>query len=196
MAAGSYNGNEENPSVPSAWCKVDQGWVDVVTPTTTTKISLPDVKDEHRVVKLWKDGAPQSEYFLVENRQKKGRDAGLPAGGLLLWHIDETKDDNTSEKTAYKVALVQSDGEKDLERNEDRGDDGDPFPGLKSVRVVDSTSNPSTKANNGAATGVAISQISDPSDVMTFTVSVSSAKRAAAAVAPGKAAVSATSVSL
>lgn len=48
MAAGSYNGDENNPSVPCAWCKVDQGWVDVVTPTETTKISLPDVKDQHR----------------------------------------------------------------------------------------------------------------------------------------------------
>lgn len=173
MAAGSYNGNEDNPSVPCAWCKVDQGWVQVVTPTATQKVSLPDVKTEHKVLKLWKDGAPETEYFLVENRQKKGRDADLPAGGLLLWHIDETKDDNTSERTAYKVALVQSDGQRDLELNKDRGDSGDPFPGVKTVRLINSTSNPSTKANNGAPTGVAITDISDPQDVMTFTVSVS-----------------------
>jgi immune inhibitor A len=31
MAAGSYNGNENNPSPPSAWCKVDQAWVTVTT---------------------------------------------------------------------------------------------------------------------------------------------------------------------
>lgn len=37
MAAGSYNGNENNPSVPCAWCKVDQGWVEVITPTETQK---------------------------------------------------------------------------------------------------------------------------------------------------------------
>jgi immune inhibitor A len=35
MAAGSYNGNEDNPAEPCAWCKVDQGWVDVVTPADT-----------------------------------------------------------------------------------------------------------------------------------------------------------------
>lgn len=150
-----------------------------------------------QVVKLWKDGAPETEYFLLENRQKKGRDADLPAGGLLLWHIDETKDDNTSENTAYKVALVQSDGEKDLERDEDRGDEGDPFPGVKTVRLVNSGTNPSTKANNGAVTGVAISQISDPMDVMTFTVSVSGVSERVVAPSPGgNVAVSATSVSL
>lgn len=175
MAAGSYNGDEVNPSVPCAWCKVDQGWVEVITPKEETKVSLPDVKDEHKVVRLWKNAdASGSEYFLVENRQKKGRDADLPAGGLLVWHIDDSKEDNTSEKTAYKVALLQSDGGRDLERNEDRGDAGDPFPGEKTVRLVDSQSNPSTKANNGAATGVAITNISDPADVMTFNVSFGS----------------------
>ncbi|KAG0603916.1 hypothetical protein M758_10G130200 [Ceratodon purpureus] len=172
MAAGSYNGNEDNPSTPCAWCKVDQGWVEVITPTETQQVELPDVKDSYKVLKLWKDGAPQSEYFLVENRQQKGRDKDLPSGGLLVWHIDETKDDNTSEKTNYKVALVQSDGEKDLERKEDQGDNGDPFPGLKSVRLVNATSNPSTNAYNGAPSGVSISDISDVADVMTFTVSV------------------------
>lgn len=35
MAGGSYNGNEDNPASPCAWCKVDQGWVEVITPTTT-----------------------------------------------------------------------------------------------------------------------------------------------------------------
>lgn len=200
MAAGSYNGNEDNPSVPCAWCKVDQGWVEVDTPKKTTQVQLADVKDQHRVVKLWKDGTAQAEYFLVENRQKKGRDADLPAGGLLIWHIDETKEDNTNEAQGYKVALLQSDGTRDLEDNEDRGDAGDPFPGTKAVRLVNSASNPSTKANNGAATGVAITQISDPKDVMTFTVSVGEAENtAAAAVAPRPATapgISALSVSL
>lgn len=48
MAAGSYNGNEDNPSVPCAWCKVDQGWVEVDTPGKTMQVELRDVKDQHR----------------------------------------------------------------------------------------------------------------------------------------------------
>ena len=28
-----------------------------------------------------------SEYFLLENRQRKGFDAGLPADGLLIWRV-------------------------------------------------------------------------------------------------------------
>lgn len=33
MAGGSYNGDQVNPAAPCAWCKVDQGWVEVITPT-------------------------------------------------------------------------------------------------------------------------------------------------------------------
>jgi len=136
-----------------------------------SRVNLRDVKDGHQVLKLWKDGAPQSEYFLVENRLQKGRVKNIPGSGLLLWHIDELKKDNNSEETNYKVALVQSDGGKDLELKEDWGDKGDPFPGLKSVRLVNAFTT-STNANNGAPTEVEISNISAPADVMTFTVSV------------------------
>lgn len=136
------------------------------------RIELPDVKDGRKVLKLWKDGDPQSEYFLIENRQLKGRDADLPAGGLLLWHIDEQKEDNTSENTNYKVGLVQADGLEELERMRDQGDNGDPFPGVKNVRLVSSTTTPSTNAHNGAPTDLVISNISDSADIMTFTVSI------------------------
>jgi len=136
-------------------------------------VSLADVKDGKQVVKLWKDGAPDSEYFLVENRQLKSRDADLPGAGLCLWHIDETKADNNDETQGYKVALVQADGLRTLERDDvNRGDRGDPFPGDRNVRMCTWSTNPNTNANNGAPTCVAITEISDSGPVMTFTVKV------------------------
>ncbi len=45
-------------------------------------------------------GTPSSgEYFLIENRQKTGYDAGLPGSGLLIWHIDASKSGNTQDAT-------------------------------------------------------------------------------------------------
>ena len=52
----------------------------------------------------------------------------LPGDGLLIWHIDESQPDNTDENH-YKVGLVQADGNRDLELEHNRGDDGDPYPG-------------------------------------------------------------------
>lgn len=137
------------------------------------RMVLADVKDCNQVLKMWKDGAPDQEYFLLENRQQKCRDADIPGSGLCLWHIDETKADNNDERQGYKVALVQADGLKTLERYDtERGDRGDPFPGDRNVRMCNWSTNPNTYANNGAPTCVAITGISDSGPLMTFTVSV------------------------
>ncbi|XP_024377710.1 uncharacterized protein [Physcomitrium patens] len=174
MAAGSYNGNESNPSPPSAWCKYNQGWVTASTyGKGTHNISLSDVKMGHSIMKLTETGAPSTEYWLLENRHKVGRDADLPGDGLLIWHIDDALSSNQNESVHYKVALVQADGRKDLERNEDRGDNGDQYPGVARNRTLDSTSNPSSKAYSRSATSTfSITDISDPAARMTFKLTV------------------------
>ena len=39
------------------------------------------------------DPTHPGEYFLIENRQKTGYDAGLPNSGLAIWHINENTAD-------------------------------------------------------------------------------------------------------
>lgn len=133
MSGGSWNGGGDIPAHPSAWCKVNQGWVGTTNVTTSGTVSLPDVKTSHTVHRLWKNGAASSEYFLLENRQRSGFDAQLPGEGLLVWHIDEAQPGNRDE-SHYKVALVQADGLREIETTHpagtfgDQGDSGDPFP--------------------------------------------------------------------
>ncbi len=115
MASGSWNNNGLTPAHPSAWCKCNQHWASVVMPTSNqTKVSIPDVKTGFKVFKLWKNGAPSKEYFLVENRQRTKFDRYLPGTGLLVWHIDDNLAEN-SDEAHYKVALMQADGLKQLE---------------------------------------------------------------------------------
>ncbi|MFC4066198.1 M6 family metalloprotease domain-containing protein [Actinoplanes subglobosus] len=109
MAAGSWGGQGDIPVHPSAWCKVSQGWVTVTNVTTDGRLSLPDVKSSGEVHRLWTDGLSGPEYFLLENRQRTGFDQSLPDDGLLIWHVDESRPDNTDENH-YKVALLQADG--------------------------------------------------------------------------------------
>lgn len=91
------------PCHPSAWCKVEQGWVDLQASKGVMSISLADVKgtavikglkpsvsstnstDNTGVVyKLWTNGdANSKEYFLIESRKKYGFDRSLPGEGLL-----------------------------------------------------------------------------------------------------------------
>jgi immune inhibitor A len=116
-------------------------------------------------------GNPGSEYFLVENRQRTGFDDHLPAGGLLIWHIDDAQQGNTDE-THYEVGLVQADGLKQLEKNVNRGDGGDVYPGTSGNRTFNATSTPNSRNYAGANTWVSLINISPPGETMTATMAV------------------------
>jgi immune inhibitor A len=177
MAGGSWGpfspGHAgDTPVHPSAWCKANQGWVSVNNLTTNGPLSIPDVKDSNTVHRLWKDGAAGSEYFLMENREKNRFDVSLPGSGLLIWHIDESVPDNTNE-AHYKVALIEADGQRDLERpNGNRGDAGDPYPGSSGNANFNDGSNPNSKSYSGLPTRVSLTGISAAAAVMTANVAV------------------------
>jgi immune inhibitor A len=172
MASGSWGGGGDAPTHPSAWCKANQGWVQVDNRTTNGVVQIPDVKASHTVYRLWKDGAPGKEYFLVENRQKTGSfDVSLPGSGMLIWHIDENVTNNRDENH-YWVALMQADGKRDLELNHNRGDAGDCWPGSASNTNFTNTSTPNSKSYAGAETCVAVTGISAAAATMTANLQV------------------------
>jgi len=72
-----------------AWAKEKLDWIQpaVIDPTVKQKLILSPIEDSPREcykVLVRRDG---SEYFLLENRRKKGFDASLPAEGLLIWRV-------------------------------------------------------------------------------------------------------------
>jgi immune inhibitor A len=172
MAGGSWNGGGDTPAHPSAWCKAQQGWVQVENVTADGSLTLPDVKDSRTVHRLWTGGGDSKEYFLVENRQQAGFDADLPGSGLLVWHVDEGQEDNTHEDH-YLVGLLQADGLKELESDANRGDGADCYPGWYDNRTVTGATTPATTTYAGTDSGVVVARISDSSPSMTAVVSVS-----------------------
>ncbi|KAF5079750.1 Immune inhibitor A peptidase M6 [anaerobic digester metagenome] len=182
MGLGSWNNDGKTPAHLSAWCKVELGWT---VPTNVTgspkKMKIPEVYDGSRsIYRLWTNGLKGNEYFLIENRRKKGFDKYIPGEGLLIWHVDETSIYNSypnSYPTNFRVALEQADGERQLEKAKDdggnKGDPGDVFPGELNIRTFDSNSNPSSLAYDGSESCITITSISDPGDEMTALIGVS-----------------------
>ena len=85
--------NNGRPQHFCAWSKERMGWIQtaVIDPTVKQKLVLAPIADSPKecikvLVKL--DG---SEYFLLENRRKKGFDHELPAEGLLIWRVVQGK---------------------------------------------------------------------------------------------------------
>jgi M6 family metalloprotease-like protein len=73
----------------SAWCKEQLGWLKpaVIDPTVKQNLILGPIEGsttECFKVLARPDG---SEYFLLENRRKKGFDLNLPGEGLVIWRI-------------------------------------------------------------------------------------------------------------
>ena len=184
MAGGSWNGGGDVPAHPSAWCKANQGWVSVTNVSANTNVSIPDVKVGHDVLRLWRDGAAGPEYHLVENRQRTGYDAQLPGDGLLIWHIDENQAGNTDENH-YKVALVQADGQRNLEHKQNRGDAGDPYPGTSGNTAFSHSTTPNSDSYTSQDTCVSVTAISGSAPTMTASITVRCGKGIAKEVKDG-----------
>jgi immune inhibitor A len=172
MGGGSWNNGGLTPAHPSSWCKCHQGWVKTKTPKTNSKnVVVADVKDAKTVYKLWKDGNPGKEYFLIENRQKSKFDKHLPSSGLLIWHINENITSNEDEKR-YRVTLIQADGKKHLEKGKNRGDAGDCYPGTLNNKDFDHTSKPPSLSHAGKDTTVALNNIRKSGNKITVDIKV------------------------
>ncbi|MEI8598425.1 M6 family metalloprotease domain-containing protein [Vibrio sp. M60_M31a] len=82
MAGGSWNNGGNTPAHPTAWCKVQAGWV---TPGVifngAQAINLNPYSDNAQVYKLPIGSVNSKEYFLLSNRQKSGYDQYLPERG-------------------------------------------------------------------------------------------------------------------
>ncbi|UCG50514.1 MAG: M6 family metalloprotease domain-containing protein [Candidatus Latescibacterota bacterium] len=178
MGYGSLGALRTGPYHLSAWSKVALGWV---TPTVVEEnlldLTIPPVETDPVIYKVWRDGIPGDEYFLLENRQPLGFDTFLPGHGLLIWHVDETMfpthgsppGEKTPTEGWFRVALEQADGLNHLatwfERPDKRayyyemGDGADPYPGDSLNTSFDDYSNPSSKDNSGVKTEVSIVDI-------------------------------------
>jgi M6 family metalloprotease-like protein len=105
---------------------------------------------------------PFTEFFMVQNRTREKNDTGLPADGLLIWHIDATLNawngflyDNSY--TARKlVRLMEADGLEEIERN-GGANAGDYYvPG----KAFGTGTVPNTGAYDGSLTNVDLGTIS------------------------------------
>jgi immune inhibitor A len=172
MAGGSWGDEGNRPTRMSCWCLSKLGWIKpkLVTGKTTLQLDTLEEK-ESECYRLWTKGATGPEYFLLENRQAKGFDAALPGSGLAVWHIDERQSNNNN-PLAYLVALLQADGNKDLELLRNSGDGGDLFPGDKSVAIVDDNTTPSTRANTGFPSRVVLTNIAMSGGIVTLQAEV------------------------
>ena len=178
MGSGAWGTSGNTPWYPSAmnaWCKTEMGWSNVQTLSTDqSNINLEQSFTNNLIYRV-NHPNDNSEYWLIENRQKRGTDNLMPSSGLLFWHIDTEKTSGwgvNNDEPHYGVGLEQADGLFQLENN-GSSDGGDPYPGLTNNREFNHCSVPNTTSHYGEESMVALINISNPDSIMTFDLSFS-----------------------
>jgi immune inhibitor A len=197
MSTGAYGTDGASPEFPShlgAWPLRWLGWRDSVRPTVDTLMVQGSIEGGAPLVEFWFQGEANSEYFLIENRQREGFDRNLPAEGLIVYQVDETVMNpvsiasnrvNVGCNTAYGrrmgLRLIEADGFGNLVNGSNHGDRRDPFPGFLGKTEFSDLTTPSTRATPpncdvpiGAVTNIALRQIEQVGHNMRYQIQVRS----------------------
>ncbi|MBZ0268611.1 M6 family metalloprotease domain-containing protein, partial [bacterium] len=159
----------------SSWCRMFLGWetpMEITPPAgeeVTQPVTLGSASSGAPPLQLlsnpggvdWTTSAAGTgEYFLAEVRTRTGYDAGLPAEGVLLYHVDERESTNREADANFSggglLVLMPQDARLGLNTQP-----ADTWPGLgpSGQATFDELSHPSSDLFSGAASGVTIAGI-------------------------------------
>ena len=166
-----------------AYLKRAAGWATTTeltrTSSLTAVVTAPMGTNFNHFYRYAKPGV-STEYYLVENRQRAGRDSSIPASGIAIWHIDELGDKdnqsmvpNTTHQN-YEVTLVQADNQWHFQNSVNSGDAYDLYHAANtsagySNQLSDLTA-PHAHWWDGTGSGIRFSAFSSNGPTMTFRV--------------------------
>ncbi len=190
-------GSGGNPNQVCAYLKLAAGWTTATdiegTSTQTLSLVAAPNKGYDKVYRYRKPNVPK-EYFLLENRQKTGRDANLPASGIAIWHVDEQGDKDEQSMTPntthtnYECTLVQADNLWHFQNNKNSGDASDLYyQGNKAsayTNTFNDTSTPNAHWWDGTNSKLNLSSFSASAMTMTVTVNGTDTATKAAITSP------------
>jgi len=183
MGSGNHLDFGRSPSPVCSYLRVLAGWCDNEVDLHVAGPHSANHEDYNTVLK-YRTGNP-NEYFLVENRTKMGLDRALPASGLAVYHCDIFGSNELQEGSAtrhYQCALVQADGHRDLEMNVNQGDGADLFGETAGI-ALSSESAAHSREWDGRDSGLVISDVTAPGQIISFEAGQSSASQVVAAEA-------------
>lgn len=113
MDYGSYSGNGHVPVGYSGYEKMVCGWTTPVELDGEGKVEgVRPLADMGQSYIVYNQGN-RNEYYILENRQRKGFDASLPGHGLLIEHVDY-------DKTLWDYNVVNTTDDADIPNNHQR----------------------------------------------------------------------------
>lgn len=164
MCSGSYNGDTYCPAGYTAYEKMVAGWINPIELTENASYSNIKTTADGGDAYIFYHPENKDEYYLIENRQRKGWDKYLAAGGILVNHItyDKTVWDYNMPNTFRKgindierITIIPADNQKTAS-----SEANDPFGTKDNYRQLTNASQPADVANTENASGSKVMNIS------------------------------------
>ncbi len=169
MGSGNHLDFGRSPAPVCAYLRDLAGWCDNVVDLNTSGTFEAQHGDYGTVMK-YRSSKP-NEYFVIENRTRQRLDRALPASGLAVYHCDifgSNEHQQGSASKHYQCALLQADGRRDLENDaQNQGDSEDLYTQVAGIAIT-STTNPNSREWDLRDSGMILSDISAPGEVMSF----------------------------
>lgn len=155
MSAGSYNNDSRTPAGYTAYERWVSGWLEPTELTEETKVKGMKPLVEAPEAYILYNEANRNEFYLLENRQPVGFDAGLYGHGMLVVHVDYDKDmwasNNVNTDASHqRMTIIAADGSY---QNSRTSLEGDPFPGSKGKTALTDDSSPAATLYNKNVSG-------------------------------------------
>ncbi|MBF0316746.1 MAG: M6 family metalloprotease domain-containing protein [Nitrospirae bacterium] len=177
MAAGSWgqaNTDTQSgatPVLPCAYDKYLRGWVTSAVGSGTVSMTAAGHTNATSANTVYRaTTSDPNQYFIVENRQAAGYDLGLErwlgtgfGGGLAIFHIDESKTDNTND--THRLVNIETADNYQMSAGH-FGQNANLWYTGNATRF-DNSSTPNSKLYSGTASGVSIASISATGITMT-----------------------------
>lgn len=176
MDYGSYNGTTKSGGRPTGFTSYERwycGWLTPTELTSYTEVEALRPLDEYPEAYIIRNQASSNEYYLLENRQKKGWFGATNAHGMLVLHVDfdpnawaENTVNNTSSR--QRMTIIPADN-----RLTDTSLPGDPFPGSAQKHQLTDTSTPKavtyrTNTHGAKTMNFPITEITESGGVISF----------------------------
>lgn len=172
MDYGNYLGGDNSGGTPAGFTSYERMFCGWLRPTVLEEPimvgRMPALTDAPEAFILYNSGTP-NEYYLLENRQKKGWDSYLPSHGLLILHVDydaEAWEDNEVNVDAShpRLTIIPADNIRSRFTVT-----GDTWPGTRGKTELTDTSSPAAmlyqaNANGKYSMGHSITEIAETPD--------------------------------
>lgn len=164
MCSGSYNGDTYCPAGYTAYEKMVAGWINPVELTENASYSDIKTTADGGDAYIFYHPENKDEYYLIENRQRKGWDKYIAAGGILVNHItyDKTVWDYNMPNTFHKgindierITIIPADNKKTSTTEA-----SDVFGTRDNYRQLTNATQPADVANTENASGSKVMNIS------------------------------------